>query len=173
MEDALSDARQLLGTLERHGIRWICVTAGSPYYNPHVQRPALFPPLDGYLPPEDPLAGVARQIDATARLKAACPSLIFVGSGYTYLQEWLPRVAERAVRDGLTDFVGLGRMVLSYPDLPADVLSGAPLKRKAICRTFSECTTGPRMGLVSGCYPLDEHYASHPDAGRMRVLKAR
>jgi hypothetical protein len=29
------------------------------------------------------------------------------------------------------------------------------------------------MGLVSGCYPLDEHYASHPDAGRMRVLKAR
>ncbi len=140
------------------------MTAGSPYYNPHVQRPALFPPLDGYLPPEDPLAGVARQIDATARLKAACPSLVFVGSGYTYLQEWLPHVAERAVRDGLTDFVGLGRMVLSYPDLPADVLSGAPLKRKAICRTFSECTTGPRLGLVSGCYPLDEHYTSHPDA---------
>jgi 2,4-dienoyl-CoA reductase-like NADH-dependent reductase (Old Yellow Enzyme family) len=173
MEDALSDARQLLGTLERLGIKWICVTAGSPYYNPHVQRPALFPPLDGYLPPEDPLAGVARQIDATARLKAACPSLVFIGSGYTYLQEWLPHVAERAVRDGLTDFVGLGRMVLSYPDLPADVLSGAPLKRKAICRTFSECTTGPRLGLVSGCYPLDEHYASHPDAGRLRVLKAR
>jgi 2,4-dienoyl-CoA reductase-like NADH-dependent reductase (Old Yellow Enzyme family) len=173
LEDALTDARQLLGTLERLGIKWICVTAGSPYYNPHVQRPALFPPLDGYLPPEDPLAGVARQIDATARLKAACPSLVFVGSGYTYLQEWLPRVAERAVRDGLTDFVGLGRMVLSYPDLPADVLSGAPLKRKAICRTFSECTTGPRMGLVSGCYPLDEHYTSHPDAERLRVLKAR
>ena len=85
MDDALTDARQLLGTLERLGIRWICVTAGSPYYNPHVQRPALFPPLDGYLPPEDPLAGVARQIDATARLKAACPSLVFVGSGYTYL----------------------------------------------------------------------------------------
>jgi 2,4-dienoyl-CoA reductase-like NADH-dependent reductase (Old Yellow Enzyme family) len=138
-----------------------------------VQRPALFPPLDGYLPPEDPLVGVARQIDATARLKAACPSLVFVGSGYTYLQEWLPRVAERAVRDRLTDFVGLGRMVLSYPDLPADVLSGAPLRRKAICRTFSECTTGPRMGLVSGCYPLDHHYASHPDAGRLRVLKAQ
>ena len=52
-------------------VRWICVTAGSPYYNPHMQRPALFPPLDGYLPPEDPLRGVARQIDATARLKAA------------------------------------------------------------------------------------------------------
>ena len=24
------------------------LTAGSPYYNPHVQRPALYPPSDGY-----------------------------------------------------------------------------------------------------------------------------
>ena len=30
----------------------------------------------------------------------------------------------------MTDFVGLGRMVLSYPELPADVLAGAPLQRK-------------------------------------------
>ena len=172
MEAALADARQVLGALARLGVRWICVTAGSPYYNPHVQRPALFPPVDGYLPPEDPLAGVARQIDATARLKAACPSLVFVGSGYTYLQEWLPHVAERSVREGRTDFVGLGRMVLAYPDLPADVLSGAPLKRKAICRTFSDCTNGPRLGLVSGCFPLDPFYESHPDGVRLRAFKA-
>jgi len=172
MDEALADARQVLGILERLGVRWICVSAGSPYYNPHVQRPALFPPVDGYLPPEDPLAGVARQIDATARLKAACPSLVFVGSGYSYLQEWLPHVAERNVREGLTDFVGLGRMVLAYPDLPADVLSGVPLKRKAICRTFSDCTTGPRLGLVSGCYPLDPFYEAHPDGARLRACKA-
>jgi 2,4-dienoyl-CoA reductase-like NADH-dependent reductase (Old Yellow Enzyme family) len=114
---------------------------------------------------------VARQIDATARLKVAFPSLVFVGSGYSYLQEFLPHAAEHAVRAGRTDFVGLGRMVLSYPDLPADVLSGSPLKRKAICRTFSDCTTGPRLGLVSGCYPLDDHYTSHPDAERLRVFK--
>jgi NADPH2 dehydrogenase len=91
-----------------------------------------------------------------------------VGSGYTYLQEWLPHVAERVVRTGMADFVGLGRMVLSYPDLPADVIAGAPLKRKAICRTFSDCTTGPRLGLVSGCYPLDDHYSTHPDHNRLR-----
>jgi 2,4-dienoyl-CoA reductase-like NADH-dependent reductase (Old Yellow Enzyme family) len=171
MDAALADARQVIGALERLGITWICVTAGSPYYNPHVQRPALFPPLDGYLPPEDPLEGVARQIDATARLKAAFPSLAIVGSGYTYLQEWLPRVAEHNVREGLTDFVGLGRMVLAYPDLPVDVLSGTPLKRRAICRTFSDCTTGPRLGLVSGCYPLDDHYTAHPDGARLRAFK--
>jgi hypothetical protein len=68
--------------------------------------------------------------------------------------------------------VGLGRMVLSYPELPADVLAGAPLKRKSICRTFSDCTTGPRMGLVSGCYPLDSFYEEHPHAARLREIKA-
>jgi 2,4-dienoyl-CoA reductase-like NADH-dependent reductase (Old Yellow Enzyme family) len=118
------------------------------------------------------LRGVARQVDATARLKAAFPDLVFVGSAYSYLQEWLPNVAQYNVRNGLTDFVGLGRMTLSYPDLPADVLAGAPLKRKAICRTFSDCTTGPRMGLVSGCYPLDPFYLRHPDASRLKEIKA-
>jgi hypothetical protein len=46
-------------------------------------------------------------------------------------------------------------MVLSYPDLPADVLAGAPIKTRLLCRTFSDCTTGTRHGLVSGCFPLD------------------
>jgi NADPH2 dehydrogenase len=165
---ALGDARQLLGLLQERGVRWVCVTAGSPYYNPHVQRPALFPPNDGYGPPEDPLHGVARQIAATARLKAEFPGLVFVGSAYSYLQEWLAHVGQYNVRQGLVDFVGLGRMALSYPDLPADVLAGAPLRRKAICRTFSDCTTGPRLGLVSGCYPLDPFYTDHPDAERLR-----
>jgi NADPH2 dehydrogenase len=171
MDAALADARELLCMLEGLDIRWVCVTAGSPYYNPHVQRPALFPPSDGYLPPEDPLAGVARHIDATARLKAAFPSMIFVGSGYSYLQEFVPNAAQRTVRAGMTDFVGLGRMVLAYPEMPADILAGRPLQRKKICRTFSDCTTGPRLGLVSGCYPLDEFYKSHPDAEKLKLLK--
>ena len=171
MDAALADAREMLTRLEQMEVRWVCVTAGSPYYNPHMQRPALFPPSDGYLPPEDPLVGVARQIDATARLKRAFPGLAIVGSAYTYLQDWLPNVAQHTVRARMTDFVGLGRMVLSYPDLPADVLAGRPLQRKHVCRTFSDCTTGPRLGLVSGCYPLDDFYKAHPDADRLRALK--
>jgi 2,4-dienoyl-CoA reductase-like NADH-dependent reductase (Old Yellow Enzyme family) len=171
--DALGDACALLRMLEERQVRWICVTAGSPYYNPHIQRPAAFPPIDGYYAPEDPLIGVSRHMEATARLKAAFPDLVFIGSGYSYLQEWLPHVAQHNVRCGLTDFVGLGRMVLAYPDLPADLLAGAPLRRKVFCRTFSDCTTGPRIGLVSGCYPLDPLYADHPDALRLREVKAR
>lgn len=168
---ALDDAIPVLRALEQMNVRWICITAGSPYYNPHMQRPAAFPPLDGYLPPEDPLAGVARQIRATARLKAEFPGLVFVGSAYSYLQEWLPHVGQHAVAQGHADFVGLGRIVLSYPDLPADVLRGAPLRRKAICRTFSDCTTGPRLGMVSGCYPLDPFYVVRPEAAE--ILKKR
>ncbi|MCB1694274.1 MAG: hypothetical protein KDI19_15990, partial [Pseudomonadales bacterium] len=79
-----------------------------------------------------------------------------------------PHVAQAVVREGWIDSVGLGRMVLSYPDMPADTLAGRPLARKKICRTFSDCTTAPRQGLVSGCYPLDDFYAARDEA---KVLK--
>jgi len=171
LESALEECRGVLRMLEGLGVRWICATAGSPYYNPHIQRPAMFPPLDGYEPPEDPLRGVARQIEATALLKRDFPGLTFVGSAYSYLQEWLPHVGQHNLREGLCDLVGLGRIVLSYPDLPADVLTGAPLRRNAFCRTFSDCTTGPRMGLVSGCFPLDPFYAARPEAVKIRDVR--
>jgi hypothetical protein len=146
-------------------------TAGSPYYVPHIQRPAVFPPSDGYLPPEEPFVGVARQIDVTAALKAAAPGLLFAGSGYTYLQEWLPRVGQATVAKGMTDFIGLGRLVLSYPELPADVIAGRELQFKKLCRTFSDCTTAPRNGLVSGCYPLDPFYKARPEAKELAQIK--
>jgi 2,4-dienoyl-CoA reductase-like NADH-dependent reductase (Old Yellow Enzyme family) len=153
------------------GIDLVCTTCGSPYYNPHIQRPALFPPSDGYQPPEDPLVGVSRQIAATAELKRHFPDLIVVGSGYSYLQEWLPNVAQAAVAQGMTDMVGLGRMVLSYPELPADISAGRTMARKKICRTFSDCTTAPRNGIVSGCYPLDHFYKSLPQREQLLAIK--
>jgi NADPH2 dehydrogenase len=168
---ALDAARAFLRMAESIGVRWICLTAGSPYYNPHIQRPALFPPSDGYLPPEDPLVGVARQIAVVAQLKREFPQLAIVGSGYSYLQEWLPNVAQAVVREGGVDFVGLGRMVLSYPEFAADVLAGRPIRRPLICRTFSDCTSGPRNGLVSGCFPLDPFYKAHPDAAKLKATK--
>ena len=154
----LDEPAKFLQLIRELGIRLVCTTAGSPYYNPHIQRPAIFPPSDGYQPPEDPLVGVARQLRVTAELKKQFPDLIFVGSGYSYLQEWLPNVGQAVVTKGWADSIGLGRMVLSYPELPADVLAGSGMKRKKICRTFSDCTTAARKGKVSGCYPLDPLY---------------
>lgn len=153
------------------GIELVCTTIGSPYYIPHAQRPAYYPVSDGYLAPEDPMLGVARQIRAVARVKAAMPDMAFVSAGLTALQEWLPHVAQRLVREGKTDFAGYGRMVLSYPELPEDALRGGPLQKCKICRTFGDCTTAPRHGIVSGCYPLDPHYRASPDAPRVRACK--
>jgi len=115
--------------------------------------------------------GVARQIRVTRELRSQHPGLIFVGSGYSYLQEWLAPVAGAVVRRGYADFVGLGRMALSYPELPADVLAGRELKGKAFCRTFSDCTTAPRNGLVSGCYPIDPFYKKSPEAATLAARK--
>ncbi|HEY8668708.1 MAG TPA: hypothetical protein VIL86_18820, partial [Tepidisphaeraceae bacterium] len=122
LEMDLTEPIAFIQMLRQLGVRLVNVSAASPYYNPHLQRPAIFPPSDGYQPPEDPLAGVVRQIQAVRQLKAACPDSILVGTGYTYLQEYLPHVAQAVVRDGWTDFVGVGRLVLSYWEMIADSL---------------------------------------------------
>ncbi|MEY4566868.1 MAG: dehydrogenase [Planctomycetota bacterium] len=160
LEACLDEPLRLMRDLKAEGVTAFNVTLGSPYYSPHLQRPAIFPPSDGYLPPEDPLFGVARHIDLTRRCREAVEGVTFVGSGYTYLQDFLPLVAQAVVARGWVDAVGLGRMVLSYPEMPADSLAGKQPARKLVCRTFSECTTAPRMGRISGCYPLDPFYKS-------------
>ena len=173
VKENLAETRAFLAILRDLDIRLVNLTLGSPYYNPHLTRPALYPPSDGYKPPEDPLLGVMRHLDLVRTLKADFPDLVLMGSGYTYLQEFLPNVAQAVVRDGWTDLVGLGRMVLAYPELPADVLAGRTLQRKRLCRTFSDCTTAPRNGMVSGCYPLDHHYKKSPQMAVLaRVKKA-
>lgn len=171
LEMDLSEPARLLALLREWGVRLVNVTAGSPYTTPHLQRPALYPPSDGYQPPEDPLTGVARQMRAVRDLKEKFPDLLIVGTAYSYLQDYLPHVAQAAVRQGWVDVVGLGRMVLAYPRLPLDVLEGRPFDSKRVCRTFSDCTTAPRNGLPSGCYPLDPHYKQSAQAASLKAAK--
>lgn len=167
----LTETHALLDMLEKGGVVAVCASAGSPYYNPHIQRPAYFPPSDGYGPPEDPLVGVARMVQAAADVKARHPGLVVVGSGFTYLQDWLAHVASATVSRGWVDAVGLGRMMLSYHDFADDVLQGRGLDRRRVCRTFSDCTTAPRNGLVSGCYPLDHFYRERPERAELARVK--
>jgi 2,4-dienoyl-CoA reductase-like NADH-dependent reductase (Old Yellow Enzyme family) len=114
---------------------------------------------------------VARLIAVTAELKQKCPGLVYVGSGYSYLQQWLPNVAQSVVGNGMTDFVGIGRMSLCYPEMVADILGGRALKRELICRACGDCITAPRNGLVSGCYTLDKFYRSRPEYQQLKELK--
>jgi NADPH2 dehydrogenase len=110
-------------------------------------------------------------MEMTRRLKSQFPDLIFVGSAYSYLQDFLPNVAQAAVREGWVDLIGLGRMVLTYPELLWDVSEGRGLQRQRICRTFSDCTTAPRNGLPSGCYPLDRYYKASKFGEQLKELK--
>jgi 2,4-dienoyl-CoA reductase-like NADH-dependent reductase (Old Yellow Enzyme family) len=198
VEYDLTETLQFADLCAQLGVKILNLSAGSPYYNPHIQRPAAYPPSDGYQPPEDPLVGVARQINVVRQIAGRVKSLngstvqpakdaadspihrfngsthrslIIVGSAYSYLQEYLPHVAQYVVRNGWTDMVGLGRMTLAYPTVLADAVKKGELERKLICRTFSDCTTAPRNGLISGCYPLDKHYMSKPEFQKLREIK--
>ncbi|MBP5640667.1 MAG: hypothetical protein J6X55_14400 [Victivallales bacterium] len=171
MDERLEEPARFVKMLQEYGVRLICATIGSPYYNVHVQRPAYYAVCDGYAMPEPPLYNVGRHLLAVRRLKELCPCIMTVASGLTCLQDYLPNAAEYAVANGWTDFAGIGRMVLSYPDICADSLAGRPLDRRRICRTFGECTNAPRHGLISGCYPLDEFYKCREEAAVLKKLK--
>ena len=168
----LTETLQFVALAGQLGIQVLNLTAGSPYYTPHIQRPAAFPPSDGYQPASDPLIDVARQIAAAKAVHAVRPEgMAVVGTGYTYLQEFVPQVAQAALREGWIDVVGLGRMMLSYPRLLVDTAAGRTTETKFICRTFSDCTTAPRNGLPSGCYPLDKYYTAKPANARLKEIK--
>ena len=198
VEPDLTETYQFAELCAQLGVKILNLSAGSPYYNPHIQRPAAYPPSDGYQPAHDPLIDVARQINVVKEIATNVKSLnrstvksashgddstvqrfhgptppILIGTAYSYLQEYLPHVAQYAVRNGWTDMVGLGRMVLSYPDILAEATSKGALTTKFICRTFSDCTTAPRNGLISGCYPVDKWYSAKPEFQQLKDIKKK
>ena len=174
VEPELSETVKFMELCKELGVKILNTSAGSPYYTPHIQRPAAYPPSDGYQPAYDPLIDVARQVQVVRQLKEQAPDgLAIVGSGYSYLQEYLPHVAQYVVRNGWADSVGIGRVVLSYPTILTDAIHGRALNPRLICRTFSDCTTAPRNGMVSGCYPLDEFYKVRPEFKELKEIKKK
>jgi len=183
VEYDLAETFQFAELCAQLGVKILNLSAGSPYYNPHIQRPAAYPPSDGYQPPNDPLIDVARQINVVRQVKAHLEKIrnpksearnpILVGTAYSYLQEYLPHVAQYVVRNGRTDMIGLGRMVLSYPNILSDAVEKGGITPKQICRTFSDCTTAPRNGMISGCYPLDNYYSAKPEFQQLKELKKK
>src|SRR5207237_626959 len=78
VEYDLTETFQFAELCAQLGVKILNLSAGSPYYNPHIQRPAAYPPSDGYQPPEDPLVGVARQINVTRQVRAYVDKIIGV-----------------------------------------------------------------------------------------------
>jgi 2,4-dienoyl-CoA reductase-like NADH-dependent reductase (Old Yellow Enzyme family) len=162
LQPDLTEPKQWIAELDRLGVAVVNVSMGSPYATPHVIRPFEYPPPDGYETPEHPLLGVVRHFRLAGELQQAFPHLPMVGSGYSYLQEFLGNAGAANVRDGRITFVGVGRAALPQPDFARQLREQGRLDRKRICRTFSYCTALMRakhneLGqFATGCPPFDK-----------------
>ena len=163
----LREPLAFLDLLAELGVTLVSASGGAEY-NSHVMEPYVSQPVAPHHPPEDPLVGVVRLVKIVADLKRARPELVHIGSGYSYLQRWLPNVAQAVVRMGWADVIGIGRMALSYPDIVVDIVQGRPLQEKRLCSACSWCDIAPGFGVVSGCYMRDELYRGLPDFPRLR-----
>ena len=151
-----------VGEMQRLGVALVNVSMGNPYATPHVIRPYEYPPPDGYETPEHPLVGVDRHVRLAEQVQWAYPQLPVVGSGYSYLQEFLFQAGAANLRDGRISFVGVGRGALAQPDFARQLQEHGRLDRKRVCRTFSYCTALMRskhneLGqFATGCPPFDK-----------------
>ena len=171
----MAETIQLLHLAKELGIEIVNGSGGSPYYNPHCQRPAGTPPSDAYMPPEDPMLGVTRLLNACRIARQAVPGLPIIATGLSALRQHMVGVAQGLVRtesaegtpvEPWADMVGFGRAVLA-PAGREDVklsLEQGELSKLFRCCEMSDCTTGPRKGLPSGCFPGDPYYKAHPEA---------
>jgi 2,4-dienoyl-CoA reductase-like NADH-dependent reductase (Old Yellow Enzyme family) len=144
------------------GVTLVNIALGNPYAQPHFGRPFEYPPPDGYESPEHPLTGVNRHFHLAGQIQAANPGVAVVGTGYSYLQEFLPQAAAANVRDGRISIAGVGRASLAQPDWVKQLHEHGKMDRKRVCRTFSYCTAimrekrHPLGQFPTGCPPFDK-----------------
>jgi 2,4-dienoyl-CoA reductase-like NADH-dependent reductase (Old Yellow Enzyme family) len=162
LEPDLTEPLHWVGEMANLGVVLVNISMGNPYAVMHVIRPYEYPPPDGYETPEHPLIGVDRHFRLAEQMQRAFPHLPMVGSGYSYLQEYLFNAGAANVRDGRITFVGVGRAALPQPDFARQLLEHGRLERKRVCRTFSYCTALMRskhneLGqFATGCPPFDK-----------------
>ncbi len=152
----LAEPLRLLGQLRDRGLVFIATTCGTPYGRAWINRP-----FDRSMPgarqaPEHPLEGVCRGIAITAEAQRAYPDLPMAGFGYSWLRQFIPNVAAGIVRDGGAAFVGLGRELLAYPDMPLDILRKGAADSRKVCVTCSYCSEVMARGGIAGCYVRDQ-----------------
>ncbi len=158
----LTEPLRWIAEMRELGVVLVNATMGNPYAQPHFGRPFETPPPDGYESPEHPLIGVDRHFRATETIQRANPDLAIIGTGYSYLQEFLPQAAAANVRDNRVSIVGVGRGTLAQPDWVRQLLDHGKLDRKRVCRTFSYCTAlmrakdHPLGQFPTGCPPFDK-----------------
>lgn len=165
----ISEPLRLIGLLREAGVALINVTAGNPYYTPHINRPFDQNVVGGYTPDEHPLVGVERLVQLARQVKEAHPDVVVVGSGYSWLRHHLGNVAAGVIRRGWADLVGVGREAFAYPEYARDLLTRGEMNRRGACIACSRCTQIMRDHGRTGCAVYDrEVYGPIYDEGRRK-----
>ena len=155
-ESDLREAVALAKILDKElGLSIINITAGNPYVNPHVNRPYDH---GKYIPDEHPLEGVSRLMNSAAEIQRACPDMVVVGSGFSYLRHHSPALAAGALEEGFCSVAGFGRLAIAYPDFPADILTKGKLDANRCCMSCSKCAVLLRNQIPAGCVLRDDAY---------------
>ena len=151
----LDEPIKLAGMFKQRGAPFLNVTIANPYFNPHYGRPFDFPVVGGYIPKEHPLAGVARMVEIARGIQEAHPDLPVVGTGYSWLRQFMPYVAAGVIHRMWAAVIGLGRGAFAYPDFAKDLLLGGGMDAKKVCVACSSCTQIMRDGGRTGCVIKD------------------
>ncbi len=146
---------RLARELSQMGVSLMNITMGTPYLNPHVNRPYN---KGGYVAAESPVMGVKRLLDGCRAAQQAVPEAVCVATGFSYLGESAPEVAAALLKSGGARVAGFGRMAFAYPDFANDILETGKLEKKKCCVTCSLCTKIMRGGGFVGCPVRDEAY---------------
>ena len=151
----LAEPKRLLRQLHDRGLVYIATSCGTPYGRAWINRP-YDRSMKGAAPaPEHPLEGVCRGIAVTAEGQKSQPDLPMAGFGYSWLRQYIPQVAAGIIQEGGATFVGLGRELLAYPDMPRDILREGAVDNRKVCITCSYCSEVMANGGIAGCYIRD------------------
>jgi len=152
LEPDMEEALLLASRLVEGGVTLLNITMGTPYYNPHVNRPyASFPKGEGYPPPEEPVVGVKRLFTGCALIQQSFPDTACVATGFSYLEHFAPYAAAGLVSAGLAKVCGFGRQSFAYPDFAKDIAQKGAMEKRKSCVTCGLCTYLMRRGQPVGC----------------------
>jgi len=124
------------------GLDFVNVTAGIPAVTPEVTRPTV-----------KTLQNMDKHFEYQRATKDAAGEMAVIGSGYSAARLDLPEVAAQNLRDGVTDFVGLGRQNLAEPLYPQKFRDGGPAL--CTCTLCGGCSDLLKAQEMVGCVAYD------------------
>lgn len=165
----LSEPFKLIDELKNKNVKLINITAGSPYINAHVNRPADGEPKK-CTPPEHPLIGVGRLIKFAKMVQERFNDIIVIGTGLSWFRQFFPYVAAGMVEKGYSKVIGLGRMAFAYPDFAKDIINKNGLDKNKVCITCVRCAELKAHKKITGCVIRDKEIYLKP---YMEIIKAK